>query len=39
MIHFTSTSAPIGGDIESLVADMEIFAAEVMPNLVGSGGS
>ena len=37
IIHFTSTSAPIGGDIESLVADMEIFAAEVMPNLVGSG--
>ena len=32
IIHFTSTSAPIGGDIESLVADMEIFAAEVMPN-------
>ena len=32
IIHFTSTSAPIGGDIESVVADMEIFAAEVMPN-------
>ena len=39
IIHFTSTSAPIGGDIESLVADMEIFAAEVMPNVVGSSGS
>ena len=39
IVHFTSTSAPIGGDIESLVADMEIFAAEVMPNLVGSSGS
>ena len=39
IVHFTSTSAPIGGDIESVVADMEIFAAEVMPNLVGSSGS
>ena len=39
IIHFTSTSAPIGGDNESVVADMEIFAAEVMPNLVGSSGS
>ena len=32
IIHFTSTCAPIGGDIESVVADIEIFAAEVMPN-------
>jgi alkanesulfonate monooxygenase SsuD/methylene tetrahydromethanopterin reductase-like flavin-dependent oxidoreductase (luciferase family) len=32
IIHFTSTSAPIGGDIKAVVADMEIFAAEVMPN-------
>ena len=32
IVHFTSTSAPIGGDIEAVVADMEIFAAEVMPN-------
>ena len=39
IVHFTSTSAPIGGDIESLAVDMEIFASEVMPNLVGSSGS
>jgi alkanesulfonate monooxygenase SsuD/methylene tetrahydromethanopterin reductase-like flavin-dependent oxidoreductase (luciferase family) len=32
IIHFTSTRAPIGGDNDQVVADMEVFAAEVMPN-------
>lgn len=36
IVHFTSTSAPIGGDNDSVMADMEVFATEVMPNVPGS---
>ena len=32
VVHFSSTTAPIGGDVDTVISDVEVFAAEVMPN-------
>ena len=32
LVHFSSTEAPIGGAVDAVIEDVEVFAREVIPN-------